>query len=1121
MRCPKCQSKNLRDAKYCRACGTTLERVCSRCQQRNLPGSQFCNQCGYPLGKDVKASKRGGLAHEGLERLRRHLPTELKERVWAHRKEIEGERREVTVLFCDMEAFTELAEGFDAEEIFAIMGEVQDVLIRTVYRYGGTVNDISGDGIMALFGAPVALEDGPRKSLLAAWTIHRAVSELSENLRTNYPSLRPIRMRIGVHTGPVVFGKLGNDLRVELTALGDTVNLAARMEGLAEPGSTYLTERTFRLTEGFFDFEPLGEIPVRGMRSAVRTYRLIASGKGKTRFDVHVERGLTPLVGRRKELEFLVEALERAKRGRGQAVSIVGEGGMGKSRILYEFQKRVANEDLTFLLGRCLSYGERIPYHPILEIIRSTFHIEESDPFERIEGKLRDGLDGLGLGIGPTRHALLDLLTRPEREDDPPLMNREVRKDRFLEALRTVVLRAAEIKPLVIAIEDLHRLDQSSEEVLKDILNHIGGARILLLLTYRPEFGHPWETRSYHSPIHLAPLSQPESRIMVAHVLGTEDPGRELEELLWEKAEGNPFFIEEFLQFLKTSNVLEPKGPGFVLPHGIPKGSVPTTVQDLVMARVDALPPTAKEILRIGSVIAREFSFDLIRRVTRLPEKALRPYLALLQEVELLYERGHSPHTTYVFNHALTSEVVYNGLLSAKKREIHERVAEATEEIYHESLDEHSEILAEHYIQGENMEKGAHFAGLASKKAEKAGALNDAVAYARKAVACLEKLPPRRDILRRIVDIKTKVGLCLAEMIHFEEALNEIKPMAGLAKTLDYPRPLPKIYTISGAYNFFVREDFPLAMEDLERSIRLSEQVGDAGSLVLAQTYLGVAQAFCCDFKRARTSLEQALERCLPYDSLWGISLGKSNLSLFGYNWEGRLEGGYRQSEEAIRFAERSGDPYSKSVASSCHGWSCYYRGALDEAEQYLNEACHHFEKIDIFSFWALAKLCLGLVYFERKRYAEAMRCHEESIALFERGRLFPSFVNFNEVAIRRAMFFDRRGAFDLAFLEEHHKKNRFKIYEGWIPFMIAEMALQGEGDLLPLGREWILKAIEADRQNGMLWNLGRDYHLEAQFLKREGRKAELRERLERACAAFEASGARARLERVRGELWV
>lgn len=1118
MKCPKCRSGNPAISRYCSTCGYPLERLCHHCGRKNPPESRFCNHCGNPLEGRLQISKGEGLVQEELERLRRHLPADLKERVWSQRKGIEGERREVTVLFCDMEASSELSERLDAEEVFAILGEVQDVLIRTIYHHGGSVNDIAGDGVMALFGAPIAVEDGPQRSLLAAWAIHRAVAELNERIQTRNPLSRPIRMRIGIHTGPVVFGTLGNDLRVEVTAIGDTVNLAARMEGLAEPGSTYVTEKTFRLTEGFFDFEPLGNIRVRGRRNPVKAYRFIAPGKGKTRFDVHVERGLTPLVGRRKELELLLEALQRVKGGRGQAVSIVGEGGMGKSRLLYEFRKRVADENLTFLLGRCLSYGERIPYHPIIEIIRSAFHLVEGDSVERIEERLQEGFGGLGEDLASARRCLVNLLSRREGWDDPIFMDVEIRKDRLLEALRTVVIRAAEIRPLVIAIEDLHRIDQSSKEALKHILHHIGGARILLLFTYRPEFGHPFETRSYHSQIHLAPLSPLEARTMVCHVLGTEEPEKDLEELLWEKAEGIPFFIEEFLQFLKSSNALRRSGSRFLLSQAIPRGSIPSTIQDLIMARVDTLPLGAKEVLQIGSVIAREFSFDLIRRVSLLPEKTLRTHLSTLQEAELLYERGPFPNSIYVFNHALTSEVVYSALLSVRKRELHERIAEVMEEVYQEGLEEHYEVLAEHYIKGESLEKGAHFAGLASKKAEKAGALKDAVAYARKAVACLEKLPPRRDILRRIVDIKTKVGLCLAEMIHFEEAMAEIEAIAPLTEKLEHSRPLPKIYTISGAYHFFVREDFPLALQDLERSIRLSEQVGDTGSLVLAQTYLGVAQAFCCDFEGARTSFERALERCLPYDSLWGLSLAKSNLSLFGWNWEGRLEKGSWESEEAIRLAEQSGDPYSRSVAYSCHGWSCYYRGNLDEAERYLNEACRHFEKIDIFSFWALAKLCLGLVYFERERFEEAIRCHEESIALFKRGNLFPSFVNLNELAIRRVRLLKRLEPFDLSLLEEHHRKNRFRIYEGWIPYMIAEMALNGSEDLQPLATEWILKAIEADRQNRMLWNLGRDYCLHARLLKRQGMRWESRKSLERACALFEASGATDRLQRARAE---
>jgi len=1025
----------------------------------------------------------------------------------------------VTVMFCDMKGFTALSEKLDVEEVYSILGEVHDVLIREVYQYGGTVNDISGDGLMALFGAPVAVEDGPQRSIRSAAAIHRSMVKLSERMQRENPSLPTIKMRIGIHTGPVVVGDLGNDLRIEFTAIGDTVNLAARMEGLAEPGTTYVTEKTFRLTEGFFRFEALGELKVRGREEPVRAYRVIAASTGRTRFDVSAEWGLTPFVGRGRELEVLVEAVDRAKAGRGQAISVIAEAGMGKSRLLYEFRKAVANEDLAFFEGRCLSYGEGIAYHPVIEILRSNFDIQESDRVPEIKEKLGKGLKELGDDVDSTLPCLLEFLSATDGRGDEIMMNPEARKDRIIDALKRIVLKGSEIRPLIIAIEDLHRIDKSSEDALKDILNNIAGARIFLIFTYRPEFVHTWGGRSYHSQLNLNRLSNRETLAMVTHLLGTEDFDRSFEEFLLEKTEGIPFFIEEFVKSLKDLNIIDKRGTKYVLAKDIRDMTIPGTLQDIILARVDCLPEGAKEVLQTGSVIAREFSYELIRKVTHLPEEELLSHLSALKDAELIYERGIFPRSTYIFKHALTCEVVYNSILAERKKELHERIADAIEDTYRNTLEEYFEILAEHYVRSENHEKGAEYSGLASKKAEKAGSLKDAVAYGRKAIACLERLPPHRDVQKKILDIKTKIGLYFAEMIHFDHAMREVESVADLAKAIDYNRPLPKIYTISGAYNFFVKEDFPPAIEDLERSITISERLKDIPSLVLANTYLGVARAFCCDYKKSLESFEKSLEISIQFNSLWGISIEKSNISLFGYNWQGKLDMGYRTSEEAIHFADRSGDIYSRSVAYSCHGWSCYYKGFLQEAERYLRNACSYFEKIDIFSFWALAKLCLGLVHFETGHYLDSINCHKESISLFKNANIFPSFANFNEIAILRAKLFDRGGEFDLTALSEYEKRNRLKIYEGWIPGVIGEILLHRGDDFLPRGRDWILKAIEADKKNGMRWNLGRDYLLDARFLKRQGERTESKNRLAEALALFEESGAEGDLKRARAEL--
>jgi class 3 adenylate cyclase len=387
MKCPECQKENPETRKFCRECGVKLILLCLQCASENLPGDKFCGECGHDLSLPSEPTPKELSLDEKIAKIQKYLPKGLTEKILSQRDKIEGERKQVTVMFCDMEGYSQLSDRLGPEEAYSIMDQVYEILIHKVHDYEGTVNEMTGDGIMALFGAPIALEDAPQRAIRSAMAIHREMARFSDRMKEEGEGIPPIKMRVGIHTGPVVVGSLGNDLRVEFKAVGETVNLASRMEGLAEPGSTYVTHDTFKLIEGFFRFEALGEKEIKGKEEPVRVYRVIAPSTRRTRFDVSAERGLIPFVGREREIEILLDAFERAKAGRGQAFSIVAEAGVGKSRLLYEFRKAVANEDVTFLEGRCLSYTRGVAYHPVIDILKSNFDIGESDTDSEIREK--------------------------------------------------------------------------------------------------------------------------------------------------------------------------------------------------------------------------------------------------------------------------------------------------------------------------------------------------------------------------------------------------------------------------------------------------------------------------------------------------------------------------------------------------------------------------------------------------------------------------------------------------------------------------------------------------------------------------------------------------------------
>jgi class 3 adenylate cyclase len=434
-------------------------------------------------------------------------------------------------MFCDMAGFTPLSEQLGPEEAYSIMDQVYEILIHKVHDYDGTVNEMTGDGIMALFGAPIALEDAPQRAIRSSLAIHREMVKFSNKLKQERKDIPAFKMRIGLHTGPVVVGTLGNDLRVEFKAVGDTVNLASRIEGLAKAGTTLVSEETFKLTDGFFGFEALGKRKIKVKQESVNVYQVIASSTRRTRFDVGAAMGLTPFVGRERVLEILIDSFGRVKTGRGQAVSIVAEAGVGKSRLLYEFRKAVSSEDATFLEGRCLSYSKGVAYHLHADILKANFDIQEKDRDLEIRQKVRSGLKILGLDEASNLPYLLELLGVRQSGIDNIPMSLESRKDRFIETLKRIVLKGSESQPLILAYEDLHWMDKNSEDVLKSVLESIPGAQVLLIFTYRPEFVHTWGSKSFHSQVNLNRLSNSESIKMVSHLLGTEDIDRDLEEL--------------------------------------------------------------------------------------------------------------------------------------------------------------------------------------------------------------------------------------------------------------------------------------------------------------------------------------------------------------------------------------------------------------------------------------------------------------------------------------------------------------------------------------------------------------------------------------------------------------
>jgi len=1108
MICRNCLFENPSGLKFCGKCGAELTLACPSCGTINPSRFKFCGECGQRLiSPGPGTSPRELSFSEKLDKIQRYLPYGLAEKILSQRGKIEGERKQITVMFCDMAGFMSLVDKIGPEEAYAMMDQIYEILIHKVHDYGGTVNELTGDGIVALFGAPLALEDAPQRAIRSALAIQSEIARFSDTLK-NKAKTKRIRMRIGINTGPVVVGTLGNDLRIEFKAVGDTVNLAARIEGIAEPGSIYVTEDTFKLVEGYFRFETLGERKVRGKDKPVKVFRVIAPSSRRTRFEVTAERGLTPLVARSRELELLLEGFKDVKAWNGRAFSITADAGMGKSRLLYEFRKAVADDDVTFLEGNCLSYGRGMAYHPIIDALKGNFHIQESDEDSEIKEKVKKGLETLGMDEASTMPFFLELLSVKDSGIDSLPISPEARKERIIESLNTVMIRGSEKRPLVLAIEDLQWVDDGSEEVLRHLLGNISGARIMLIFTYRPEFVPSWGDISYHMQIELNRFCPQDSHTMVSHLLAPQRLESDLEDLILIQTGGIPLFIEEFVKALKVPGTIKLGRNGYYLAKDIHEIAVPSTIQEIVMSQVDALPEEAKKVLQTAAVIEREFSHELLWRVAGIPEDELLFHLSVLKDAELIYEQGLFPRSIYIFKHALTRDAVYASILSSRKKKIHEQIAVAIEELYEQKIDDYYGELTEHYAAAENYEDAAEYARLTAQKAEKTASMNDAIAFGRKRVAFLEKLPPRGDLQRKIIDARTDLGLYLIQLLHYREAREAIQPVITAVSEGPFRKRLPQVLIIMGSYESMVEENLSPAFRHFEKALRAAQEVGDTVSLIFGNWRCALPLSLNCELERAASHYQNVLGIMVRTNNLWGVSRAQSFLSLFNYFMNGRIGSAHLLSSEALWYAEESGDTYSKAIAYTAYGGSCFGKGFFEEATDRLSKAIDLCERLDFFIFEAFARWLLGEIYFEIGHYGASKDHFGKAVLLMERTGSIPSFLGACRTGLAMAKVMNNEKESDLDSLFAKIDTKGFRVFKGLRLRYLARLLLNVDDGSLSKAEEWIDKALAWHEHQHMAWWLGRTRLMNAELFTRRGDLPKAKEQLLKAIDIFKDCGA-------------
>ena len=823
MQCPQCRHDNPSRAKFCLECGARLAVTCTKCRAE-LPGSaKFCPECGEPVGPQTQARSPES-----------YTPKHLAEKILTSRGALEGERKSVTVLFCDLVSSTGLAERLGPDRMHALLGAFFERALGEVHRYEGTINQFLGDGFMALFGAPIAHEDHARRAMLAAVGIRRALAERPLCLDSGEEVA--LELRMGAHTGFVVVGAIGDTLRMDYTAVGDTTHLAARLQQLAEAGAILISDATARLVEGYARLESRGPTVIRGKSEPVVVYALLGTGTRRSRLD-EGGRGLSRFVGRDRELSTLRDLLTQVDAGHGQVVGIVGEPGVGKSRLVFEL--RTAAGGLAYLEGRCLSYGRSIPYLPVLDLVRAGCGILDADSPEAVGAKVRAALETLGLDARDREPYLLSLLGVKDPDDRLAALGAEVIMTRTFETLRQMALLAARSRPVLLVVEDLHWIDQTSEAYLGSLVESLARARILLLATYRPGYRPAWMDRSYATQLSLA---ADESLAIVRSLLPDVADAGTRARIILDKAEGNPFFLEEL-----TRVVEEVAGPA----GGV---TVPDTVHGVLMARIDRLPEVPKRLLQTASVLGRAFSVRVLEAIFD-EAGPLAPHLLELARLEFLYEETRAEEPVYVFKHALTQDVAQTTLVVPRRRDLHRRAAEALEALYPARMHELAPVLAHHYSEAEAWGPAVAHATRAAEAARGAYANREALARYDQAITAAERAGLSPALRIPLLEARAEVAAVLGE---FERARGDLEAALGLVEALGEPTGRGRLLWTLGAL-WGGHKDYQKGIELTRRAVAVLEAAGDRRALAGARAQLGVMELNLGRMAECRSELERAL----------------------------------------------------------------------------------------------------------------------------------------------------------------------------------------------------------------------------------------------------------------------
>jgi class 3 adenylate cyclase/tetratricopeptide (TPR) repeat protein len=919
MKCPKCQTENLADSAFCEECGAPLEAACPACGTGNRPTAKFCRKCRTSLAPSdkLKATSQSPSAHLTTNNLARspaaYTPKHLADKILTSRSALEGERKQVTVLFADVKGSMELAEQVDAEAWHQIMDRFFAILSDGVHRFEGTVNQYTGDGIMALFGAPIAHEDHAQRACFAALQLRDGLQEYARDLKRDQGM--QFSTRIGINSGDVVVGKIGDDLRMDYTAQGHTVGLAARMESLASPDTIYLTKATADLCTGYFDLLDLGVFNVKGASEPIGVHQLKGVGPLRTRFDVSRARGLSRFVGRADEMEILERAFDHARKGQGQVVGVVAHAGVGKSRLCFEFLEIHRARGVFTNQGQAVPHGRNIPLLPMMQAFRAYYGITEQDEPRAVREKIAGRMLLMDESFREVLPLLFDFFGAPDPERPVPPMDPDARRRQLIGILRRTVQIGRREEGGITLLEDLHWFDEASEAFLREWVDAIQGANNLLILNFRPEYRADWMNATHYTQIALQPLGPEAIRELLDDLLGSDPSIAGLADTIHERTRGNPFFTEEVVRALIEDGQLVGTRGAYRLVTSLRNLQVPDSVHAVLAARIDRLAERQKQLLQTAAVIGKNFEEPILEAVANLPRRELADSLAALKSGEFVYEESLYPVVEYAFRHPLTQEVALNSQLGERRRRLHAAVAGAIEEQKADRLDEQAALLAHHWQQaGEPLQAArwaARAAGWAARSdpAEGVRLWQLVLGLARQVADSEEAVRLRMDACREILlggAWRTGMRCEEIEALYEEgrqlgEARDDRHHLAALA--VGY---VPSVGLVFG--------DVSRYASAARRVLPLIEEAGDPELLAVSMITLGYSHVL---IGRVQESLDYA-RRCLALGET-DPALGRATVGFSAYlwgrmqvacaeAWSGDIQHSLRELQPVIRAAREAGE---------------------------------------------------------------------------------------------------------------------------------------------------------------------------------------------------------------------